>query len=177
MLISRATAILVLLASLALPCSAAAQKTNAPPGNSGVDEYLEVVPGGGGNRPSQKLGSNRGSGRGVLGGQAERSLERQGREGRAAANLAEATGDSSGKAGSRARGGRGGTGQNSSADSGSGAAKTDSSDDSGVLASIERVGNRIADGQMGTALPVVLLLLLVFGAVAALVRRRRSAAA
>jgi hypothetical protein len=38
--------------ALALPAAAGAQETNAPPGNSGIDEYLETVPSASGDRPA-----------------------------------------------------------------------------------------------------------------------------
>jgi len=39
------------VALLLLPAGASAQSTNAPPGNSAIDEYLETVPSSSGNRP------------------------------------------------------------------------------------------------------------------------------
>ena len=68
--------------SLALPGAAAAQQTFAPPGNAGVDEYLETVPGAGGQgRPSQDPKP--------LPADARRKLKQQGEEGQDALALAE----------------------------------------------------------------------------------------
>lgn len=80
------TAVAVLVAALALAAPAGAQETNAPPGNSGVDEYLESVPEAGGNRPT-----NRDPGRSPLSAATRARLEQQGTDGRAAADLAERT--------------------------------------------------------------------------------------
>ena len=45
--------------ALALPSAAGAQETNAPPGNSGIDEYLETVPSASGDRPAGGGGAGR----------------------------------------------------------------------------------------------------------------------
>jgi hypothetical protein len=45
--------------ALALPAAAGAQDTNAPPGNSGIDEYLETVPSASGDRPTGGGGASR----------------------------------------------------------------------------------------------------------------------
>lgn len=86
---TRAIAALVVLA-LALPALAHAQapQTNAPPGNSAVDEYLETVPGATGNarpRPPQ-TGTP-----GVLSAAERARLERLGPDGRTLADAVEAT--------------------------------------------------------------------------------------
>jgi len=88
---TRKTVVLVLLAVLSLAAPAAAQQVNAPPGNSGVDEYLETVPGAGGNRPSTSD-----TDRSPLSPGARAELERQGPDGRAAAELAEREGSAAG---------------------------------------------------------------------------------
>jgi hypothetical protein len=51
----RATTVLVACMLFVVPCTAWSQapQTNAPPGNSGIDEYLETVPSAGGDKPSQ----------------------------------------------------------------------------------------------------------------------------
>jgi len=53
---TRALTALVALTLLVLPCAASAQ-TNAPPGNSAIDEYLETVPGATGNQTAAKPGT------------------------------------------------------------------------------------------------------------------------
>lgn len=83
------TALLVL--ALALPASAHAKapQTNAPPGNSAIDEYLETVPGATGNtrpRPSPN-----GAASGVLSAAQRARLERLGPDGKTLADAVEAT--------------------------------------------------------------------------------------
>ena len=85
----RALIALVALA-LALPATAQAQpaQTNAPPGNSAIDEYLETVPGASGNtrpRPPGQGGSS------VLPAAERARLERLGADGKALADAVEAT--------------------------------------------------------------------------------------
>src|SRR3954452_19153689 len=80
---------LILVGSLVLLCcpTAWAQKVNAPPGNSGVDEYFETVPGSGGN-----TAPGHGPGGGSrLSPSVRRELARGGAEGRAVLKLAEST--------------------------------------------------------------------------------------
>lgn len=48
----RSFTLLACVLMVLVPSSAWAQQTNAPPGNSGVDEYLESIPAAGGNKPS-----------------------------------------------------------------------------------------------------------------------------
>jgi hypothetical protein len=89
----RVLAVLAGLCALA-PAGAFAQGTVAPPGNSGIDEYLETVPGAGGNhRP--------GTGHGALSPAAKKALDSLGANGRAAAAAGEATATSQTKAGHR----------------------------------------------------------------------------
>jgi hypothetical protein len=79
----------LLLLWIFVPGAAYAQRSEAPPGNSGVEEYLEVVPGGGGDRPSERLGK---PSRGVqLSPRAKRALSGEGPAGEAAARAAEST--------------------------------------------------------------------------------------
>jgi hypothetical protein len=90
---TRALVALVALA-LALPASAAAQapQTNAPPGNSAIDEYLETVPGATGNNrpvpPGQK-----GGGGGLTAAQRAR-LQRLGPDGKTLAAAVDSTSSS-----------------------------------------------------------------------------------
>jgi hypothetical protein len=72
--------------AVALPASpASAQRTVAPPGNSGVDQYFEVVPdAGGGAQPRPER-------RNVLPAEAQRRLEQRGSAGRDVLRLVDAT--------------------------------------------------------------------------------------
>lgn len=89
---------LSLLALAVMPAFAGAQdpQVNAPPGNSGIDEYLETVPNADGNRPARPGGGGNGPGRPGSNGSGSRAvppavrrkLERTA-EGRAALALAE----------------------------------------------------------------------------------------
>ena len=81
----------LLLALLAAAPALAQDKTVAPPGNSGVDEYLEVVPGAGGDKPASSGGS--GSSQtpsAALGSKTATQLEQLGADGKKAAQLAAA---------------------------------------------------------------------------------------
>jgi hypothetical protein len=83
------TALLVLALALPALAHANAPQTNAPPGNSAIDEYLETVPGATGNtrpRPSQN-----GAASGVLSAAQRKRLDRLGPDGRTLADAVEAT--------------------------------------------------------------------------------------
>jgi hypothetical protein len=153
----------IVLVSVALVCvsapAALAQggQVVAPPGNSGVEEYLEIVPGTGGDRAAgghgqaNSLPSDAGQAapHAVLGKEAVRALRRLGADGRAAARLAMAnappmtSGDKAGKQAEK-RSGTGGS-KPTAADGGGGRAEAVA----GALA-----GN---GGGMGLAFPLVLL--------------------
>jgi hypothetical protein len=81
-------AALVALA-LCIPAAAAAQapRTNAPPGNSAIDEYLETVPGASGNAVPRPPGA----GADTLTAAQRARLEQQGVDGRTLANIVEST--------------------------------------------------------------------------------------
>jgi hypothetical protein len=79
-------AILVLAAPA--PADAQSAKTNAPPGNSAIDEYLESVPSANGNTPT--AGVIRAQPRPLAGG-AGRALRAAGRDGRQLEQLVAAT--------------------------------------------------------------------------------------
>src|SRR3954454_15342395 len=97
---------LLCIAALCAPSAASAKvKTHAPPGNSGVDEYLEVVPDGGGNRPVPKVKGGTGNG---LSGKTRKKLQSYGRDGQSVARLAGVTAPR-GKEKPAARGGTLGT--------------------------------------------------------------------
>lgn len=97
------TRALVVLVALALACPAASlaepPQTNAPPGNSGIDEYLETVPGASGNKRPRPPGQ--GGAGSSLSPALRARLERQGADGKALANAIDAT--SSGRASNKDR--------------------------------------------------------------------------
>src|ERR1039458_7728279 len=86
----RLPAVLAAIATLLLgaPSGASASKTIAPPGNSGVGQYVEVIPGSGGPVP---VGSSPSHGP-VLSASARRRLEASGPAGRAGASFVQQTG-------------------------------------------------------------------------------------
>jgi hypothetical protein len=136
------------------PALAKGPKTHAPPGNSGVDEYLEVVPDGGGNRPAGGLKGG-GSGHGLS--QKQRSaLRSYGRDGRAVSRLAQQT------APQRKRG-----------DARSGALGTQAADspDTGVIAALKRTFSALGGGFI-----LFFVVILAGGLVLGLRRRQRSSA-
>lgn len=98
-------------ASLVLAPSASARRVIAPPGNAGVGQYVEVVPGAGGSTP---LGSHSSHGSVLTAAQRQR-LEAAGGSGKALASFVQRTGVAHSKAsGSRpaasgSAGGRSGT--------------------------------------------------------------------
>lgn len=83
---TRALPALVALLLLALPATAPAQ-TNAPPGNSAIDQYLETVPGATGNQVPRKPGT----GKRILTPEQRAELERLGPDGKILADAIEAT--------------------------------------------------------------------------------------
>jgi hypothetical protein len=85
----RPLAALLAVVVLAVPATAVAQRTNAPPGNSGVDEYLETIPAAGGNKVPKRLGEK--PGRSVLTRAQRRHLEGLGPDGRALSEVVDAT--------------------------------------------------------------------------------------
>jgi hypothetical protein len=82
LLVAMATAL------LGAPAGAAASKTIAPPGNSGVSQYVEVIPGSGGPVP---VGSSPNH-EPVLSASARHRLEASGPAGKAVASFAQQTG-------------------------------------------------------------------------------------
>lgn len=96
---TRAITALVVLA-FAWPAAAQAQapQTNAPPGNSAIDEYLETVPGASGSKRPQPPAQNGGDGgEGTLTPAERARLERLGPDGKTLANAVDATSPSSKK--------------------------------------------------------------------------------
>lgn len=87
--------VLILALCLALPAAAVAAKapqTNAPPGNAGIDEYLETVPGASGNHRPTPPGQQGGGG-GLTPSQRAK-LDRLGPDGRTLANAVDSTSSS-----------------------------------------------------------------------------------
>src|SRR5829696_5726036 len=102
----RGISLMLFVFALALPAAALAQ--DVPPGNSGIDQYQESVPGVGGNKPTGGSGSG-GSGAASTGGTASaggstsasggsrispstvHKLDKQGPDGKATAAAAAAT--------------------------------------------------------------------------------------
>jgi hypothetical protein len=89
---ARLLSALVALVLLAAPAAALAQsaQTNAPPGNSAIDEYLETVPGATGNQRPSAGGGAAGGGGGLSDAQRAR-LDRLGPDGRTLAAAVDAT--------------------------------------------------------------------------------------
>lgn len=145
---------LIALVLIAMPAPAMAQQsqTNAPPGNSAIDEYLETVPGATGNRsPRPPAG---GASSALTPGQRAR-LEQLGSDGKQLADVVDATSPA---------------GAASRAHSATPPAAEGRSPLTGVLdAATGRDG-----GGMGALLPTILVGTLL-GAIALLVLRRRSA--
>ena len=86
--------LVALIIALTLPAAAdAKRRVIAPPGNSAVNQYVEVIPTGGGSRPSSTLpsGGGRPGAPGVLSPAAERALGRGGSDGHSVAALVSAT--------------------------------------------------------------------------------------
>lgn len=155
---TRALWALIVLA-LTVPATAVAQTpaTNAPPGNSAIDEYLETVPGASGaQRPRAPSQAGGGS---VLTPTQRAQLERRGPDGRALADAVEATAPSAAAAPAP------------EAD-GIGAAEGEGrSPGSGVL---DAVAGDDGDGGMGLLLPAVLVAALLATITLTLLRRRAS---
>jgi hypothetical protein len=142
--VKRALAILagvVLVGASAGRALAQEDQVVAPPGNSGIQEYLEIVPAAGGDRPAGGGGQ---AARTRLDAKTAKALRRLGPDGRAAAALAAAgaPGDARGAGGAQALG--------SSAPSGSVA-----TDDGGRAGAV--VSALAGGGGMGLAFPLLLL--------------------
>jgi hypothetical protein len=176
---------IALVVALGVPASAQARvHTIAPPGNSGVGQYLETVPTAGGAQPSNTVhpvvgalgksgkppgGGATGGGAGSPGGGAgspgggaissstQRSLARQGPTGAAAAALAQATAPAPTRRAEPRR---------TSAVTGSGSSPATS-----VLKSLT---GSTSGGGLGPLLPSLLVASVLGAAVLALLRRRRT---
>ena len=174
---------LALVALLVLPATAVGKgRTLAPPGNSGVSQYVESVPTAGGGQPSNSVhpitgaaghsGSGRGGGPGSGAGGAiptatQRALNQQGADGRSAAALAVATAP-------RSSGGQGGTtgGTESASSSSATPHATGSSPVSSVFKAL--TGSSSSGAGLGVLLPIILIVCALVLSVVAVVRRRQT---
>jgi hypothetical protein len=154
---TRALSTLVALMLLALPAAAMAQEpqTNAPPGNSAIDEYLETVPSSTGNQRPRQPGSGGANGSGpVLTAAQRKRLERLGPDGKILADAVDATAPPAAKPRQKID-------------------PTSAEGRSPIAAILEAaVGSDGGDG-MGIFLPVILLGSLL-GVIALVMLRRRS---
>jgi hypothetical protein len=151
---------------LALPASAVAG-TCAPPGNSGVNQYVEVVPGVGCNHPSSGPGSGGHSSGGHLSSTTTKQLAASGGAGKAVQQLV-------------ANSGTGGTGSaKTHHHKSSGAATTSpgrpvsASGHSPIAALLHPILTGAGSGGLGLLLPIGLAFVVAFMAALVLVRRRR----
>lgn len=153
--------VLALAALLCLPSRALARVV-APPGNAGVEQYVEVVPGAEGNVP---VGSHRHAG-GALTGAQRRRLQGAGAEGAALAAFAEATGASRPRVASKRHGAPRG---------GSAAAAPRAARPSSTRPRRSVTARQVASvgGGLGAGLPIALGAI-ALAAVAALLLRRRA---
>lgn len=146
----------------ALPASAAAQSTTAPPGNAGIGEYVETVPAAGGARTTRGKDGKATKG-GTLAPAARKELETLGEDGAALADAIETTGPAR----------RQSAGQGSGSGAAAPPALQDSSDS--PLSSVLRAATGGAgDSGMGALLPIILAATLALFLAAALTRRRAS---
>jgi hypothetical protein len=162
-----------LLLALAVPASALARqpvRTVAPPGNSGVSQYLETIPTAKGNRPSVSVVPGGGQGPGSSGGSSalssstQRALDQHGSAGRQAAALADATAPSVAPRTSNSHGAK-----RAAVPSGASAATV-----APPAAVLKAVTGSSAHGGLGALLPVLLTVIALGGGALAL-RRRRGA--
>lgn len=196
---------IALLLVLAFPAAATAKghrQSVAPPGISGVQQYVETVPtahggqptssvhgssggpGGGGGISSGGGGSGSfGSGSGSISPSTQRALASQGAAGRAAAALAAATGPAaahhrvgtSGRGGHGSAGGNGGGGSNGGGDlSSSASSVSHATSTSPVSAVFKALTGSSSDGGMGVLLPIILIVCLLVFSTFAIKRRRRT---
>jgi hypothetical protein len=158
---ARVLSALVALLLIALPSAAIAQAptTNAPPGNSAIDEYLETVPGATGNQRPRPPAAGGGSSKAALTPAQRARLERLGPDGKALADAVDATAPARPRATDRA-------GEPAVAPQ-TGAGRSPLSE---VL---DAAAGHDDGGGMGIVLPAILLATLL-GVIALAVARRRS---
>lgn len=169
----RRNRILNTLASLAaalllLAAPASARRVIAPPGNSGVGQYVEVVPGAGGSTP---VGGHSSNGP-VLTPAQRRQLEAAGGSGKALASFVQRTGVARSKASTSGSSARGSTGSRSSkAAQGSAGGSSSHSLPAAVQDSATRSA---AGGGLGWGLPAGLAAIALAAVGFAIARRRRA---
>jgi hypothetical protein len=176
---------------LAVPATAeASNRTIAPPGNSGVGQYVETVPTAGGGRPTDTVhpgggaghsggpggtssggpsgtsgGSGGGGGGSAITASTAHALAQQGPVGAAAAALAEATAPQKPRSSARA---------NSPGPAGSIPAASASQGSSPAASVFKALSGSTSGGGLGPVLPIVLIGSALAAAVLALMRRRRA---
>lgn len=181
---SSAVSVYVRACLIALGCTAALASPGAaiaascaPPGNSGVDQYFETVPGAGCN------GSAGGSGGGGHGGHGSglspstsRQLASQGPAGRAVAQLVASTGPGAGTSSANGGSSAGGAGRGKPGSSAVGTAVPSGRGSDPVSALLRPLVHGTGSGGTGLLLPLILLAALAAALGAAgwgVVRRRR----
>jgi hypothetical protein len=159
----RLLAALVALALIASPAAASAQtqKTNAPPGNSAIDEYLETVPAASGNSRPRPPASGGGSSSSLTAAERAR-LEKAGPDGKTLADAIEATSPDRG------------TGPGAGSGSPSAGSVSAGEGRSPISQVFDVAAGRDGGGGMGMLLPAILLASLL-GFITLAVMRRRSA--
>jgi MYXO-CTERM domain-containing protein len=161
----RRLALTLCLLTFAGAAPATAQEQVAPPGNAGVDEYLETIPEADGNRPVRPPAES--GGQGGLDADTQRELESLGDDGEAAARLAD-----------RAARQSGGTGSSDKAPvrDGETGASADSLDGTSGAGLGTVLGQTVSaeDGGLGVGLPILLAVTLLGAVAIVVVRRRRS---
>jgi hypothetical protein len=145
-------ALLAVILALVAPTAALAQ------GSGGTDEYVEQLPGAGGDKPSSGSGGDAETDE-ALTPSAEEAIEEQGADGSAAVELAQSTGPDGG--GDSGQGGSGGDGLRGS------------DADSGLPEVIGDVASGSDDSDMGVLLPIVIGATLVAALAFVIIRRRR----
>jgi hypothetical protein len=177
----RIVAALGLVMALLLPASALAKgHTFAPPGNSGVNQYVESVPTAGGKKPANSVHPSGGGG-GVSGGggggggsispSTQQQFAHQGAAGTAAVALARATAPSGGSSSRRA--GRHGSGQSGSGTA-TGAPITKAAAGFSPVSSLFKAFTGSSSGGLGAFLPIILVVSALAAMAAAIFRRRRA---
>lgn len=183
-----------LIAVLAPSVAAAHPPRVAPPGNSGVNQYLESVPTARGGRPSNTIqppggpttpsgggGASSGGGGGNVSVSTQHALVRQGRDGRAVIAVTRATAPATGRGDSRLH-------TRAKKPTGAGTSRAPSSyprssthplSSAAVSSPGSSVVNALtgstASGGLGPILPVIAIAIAIGAGALALLRRRRSA--
>lgn len=161
-----------LLIALLLPASAVAHgRTVAPPGNSGVGQYLETIPTAGGGRPTGTVRPG-GGGPKALSPTVERAFAKQGAVGRSAAALANATAPVSASSAQRSAPSQS-RGSAASRTTPQSALSTSRGGDSPASSLAKALTGSSSGGGLGLLLPAILVMFAIGGGVLALLRRRR----